>query len=167
MKSSEVDPLQDGSLDYPDDLLKEFDYTICSIHFRFALGKAQQTERIMRAMDNHYFNILRHATGRLLSKRPGYEVDMEKLITHARQNGSFFEINSSPDQLDLSAENARAAVAAGIRLLISTDAHSTRELGLTYCGVDQARRAGVEKKSVLNCLPWGQLKKLLRRSQVD
>ena len=72
LKSSEVDILQDGSLDYPDDLLKEFDYTICSIHSRFALGKAQQTERIMRAMDNRYFNILGHATGRLLLKRPGY-----------------------------------------------------------------------------------------------
>ncbi len=164
-KSSEVDILQDGSLDYPDELLKELDYTICSIHSRFALGKTQQTERIMRAMDHRYCNILGHATGRLLLKRPGYEVDMDKLITHARQNGCFFEINSSPDRLDLSAENARAAVAGGIKLLISTDAHSTRELGLTYCGVDQARRAGIEKKSVLNCLPWGQLKKLLRRSK--
>ena len=119
-KSSEVDILQDGSLDYPDDLLKELDYTICSIHSRFALGKAQQTERIMRAMDNYYFNILRHATGRLLSKRPGYEVEMVKPITQARQNGRFFEINSSPDRLDLSAENARAAVACGYQ---ATDLH--------------------------------------------
>ncbi len=164
LKSSEVDILVDGALDYPDELLKELDYTICSIHSRFALGKAEQTERILRAMDNRYFNILGHATGRLLLKRPGYEINLDRLIGHARENGCFFEINSSPDRLDLSAENARVAVGAGIKLLISTDAHSTRELGLTYCGVDQARRAGVEKSSVLNSLPWRQLKPLLQRS---
>ena len=80
LKSSEVDILVDGSLDYPDDLLKELDYTVCSIHSRFGLGKAEQTERIMRAMDNRYFNILGHATGRLLLKRPGYEIDIERII---------------------------------------------------------------------------------------
>ena len=71
LKSSEVDILADGSLDYPDDLLRELDYTVCSMHSRFALSREQQTERLMRAMDNRYFNILGHATGRLLLKRPG------------------------------------------------------------------------------------------------
>ncbi len=80
LKSSEVDILVDGSLDYPDDLLRELDYTVCSIHSRFALGKPAQTERIMRAMDNRYFTILGHATGRLLLKRPGYEIDIERII---------------------------------------------------------------------------------------
>jgi DNA polymerase (family X) len=95
LKSSEVDILADGSLDYPDELLKELDYTVCSIHSRFALGQEAQTERILRAMDNRYFNILGHATGRLLLKRPGYEIDVERVVGHARQNGCFFEINSS------------------------------------------------------------------------
>ena len=99
LKSSEVDILADGSLDYPDDLLKELDYTVCSIHSRFALDKKAQTERLLRAMDNRYFNILGHATGRLLLKRPGYEIDIERVIDQARQNGCFFEINSSPDRL--------------------------------------------------------------------
>ena len=108
LKSSEVDILADGALDYPDDLLKELDYTVCSIHSRFALDKKAQTERLLRAMDNRYFNILGHATGRLLLKRPGYEIDVERVIEQARQNGCFFEINSSPDRLDLSAENASA-----------------------------------------------------------
>ena len=107
LKSSEVDILADGSLDYPDELLRELDYTVCSIHSRFALDRKQQTERLLRAMDNRYFNILGHATGRLLLKRPGYEIDIERVIEHARQSGCFFEINSSPDRLDLSAENAR------------------------------------------------------------
>jgi len=163
LKSSEVDILAHGSLDYPDELLMELDYTVCSIHSRFALGREAQTERILRAMDNRYFNILGHATGRLLLKRPGYEIDIERVIAHARQNGCFFEINSSPDRLDLSAENARRAVAAGILISISTDSHSTGELDLIRCGIDQARRAGLEKSGVLNCLPWAKLQRLFRR----
>jgi DNA polymerase (family 10) len=163
LKSAEVDILADGALDYPDDLLRELDYTVCSIHSRFGLGKQEQTERILRAMDNQYFNILGHATGRLLLKRPGYEIDLDRVIEQARRNGCFFEINSSPDRLDLSAENARRAAAAGVMIAISTDAHSTREFGLVRYGVDQARRAGLEKSSVLNCQPWEELQRLLTR----
>jgi DNA polymerase (family 10) len=163
LKSSEVDILVDGSLDYPDDLLRELDYTVCSIHSRFGLGKAEQTERIMRAMDNRYFNILGHATGRLLLKRPGYEIDIGRIIAHAKKNGCFFEINSSPDRLDLSAENARLAHAAGIKIAVSTDAHSMREFDNVIYGINQARRAGLDKTSILNCLPWNKLSQLFRR----
>jgi len=163
LKSAEVDILADGTLDYPDDLLKELDYTVCSVHSRFSLGKPEQTERILRAMDNRYFNILGHATGRLLLKRPGYELDMDRIIHHAKQNGCFFEINSSPDRLDLSTENARLAREAGVKIAISTDAHSTREFGTVRYGIDQARRAGLEAASVLNCLQWPSLEPLFRR----
>jgi len=163
LKSSEVDILADGSLDYPDELLKELDYTVCSIHSRFGLGKADQTERIMRAMDNRYFNILGHATGRLLLKRPGYDIEMDRLIVHARKNGCFFEINSSPDRLDLSAEYVREAVKMGMKFAISTDAHSTGEFYNRRYGIDQARRAGLEKNSVLNCLPWQELRSVFAR----
>jgi DNA polymerase (family 10) len=163
LKSSEVDILADGSLDYPDALLRELDYTVCSIHSRFGLGKAGQTERIMRAMDNRHFNILGHATGRLLLKRPGYELDIERIIEHAKQTGCFFEINSSPDRLDLSAENARLAHQAGVVIAVSTDAHSIREFGTVRYGIDQARRAGLDKRSVLNSLPWSALAPLFRR----
>ena len=79
LKSAEVDILSDGSLDYPDELLKELDYTVCSIHSQFGLGKTAQTERILRAMDNRYFSILGHPTGRLLLKRSGYEIDIERI----------------------------------------------------------------------------------------
>ena len=163
LKSSEVDILADGTLDYPDALLRELDYTICSIHSRFGLDKSRQTERILRAMDNRYFNILGHATGRLLLKRTGYELDMERVIAHAAKAGCFFEINSSPDRLDLSAQNARLAAKAGIRIAVNTDAHSTGELGLVRCGLDQARRAGLSKNAVLNCLPHDKLALLFRR----
>ena len=114
-------------------------------------------------MDNRYFNILGHATGRLLLKRPGYEIDVDRVIEQARKNGCFFEINSSPDRLDLSAEHARKAKAAGVLVAINTDAHGTGELPLIRCGIDQARRAGLEKTAVLNCLPWQKLQPLFRR----
>jgi len=163
LKSAEVDIHADGTLDYPDDLLQELDYTVCSVHSRFALGKDEQTERILRAMDNRYFNILGHATGRLLLKRPGYDLDLDRIIAHAKQNGCFFEINSSPDRLDLSGENARRANEAGVKIAISTDAHSVREFGTVRYGIEQARRAGLEKTSVLNCMPLGAVLGLFKR----
>jgi DNA polymerase (family 10) len=163
LKSAEVDILLDGSLDYPNDLLKELDYTLCSIHSRFGLGKEDQTNRILRAMDNRYFNILGHATGRLLLKRPGYEIDVERVVEHAQQNGCYFEINSSPDRLDLSATNARLAREAGVKVAITTDAHSTREFAYLRFGVDQARRAGFGKTSILNCFSWPELEGILKR----
>ena len=163
LKSAEVDILVDGALDYPDEVLRELDYTVCSIHSRFGLGKEQQTERILRSMDNRRFTILGHATGRLLLKRPGYEIDIDRIVAHAKQSGCFFEINSSPDRLDLSAGNARLANVAGVKIAISTDAHSTKEFQTISYGIEQARRAGLEKESVLNCLPLTELTKLLAR----
>jgi DNA polymerase (family X) len=163
LKSAEVDILLDGSLDYSEDLLKELDYTVCSIHSRFGLGKAEQTDRILRAMDNRYFNILGHATGRLLLKRPGYEIDVERVIEHARRTGCFFEINSSPDRLDLSAENARLARDAGVRVAITTDAHSIHDFRYLQYGIDQARRAGFSKELILNHLSWPDLRRVISR----
>jgi DNA polymerase (family 10) len=163
LKSAEVDILADGVLDYPDEILRELDYTVCSIHSRFGLGRKEQTERIMRAMDNRHFTILGHATGRLLLRRPGYEIDLPRLITHARQNGCFFELNCSPDRLDVSAESARLVRDAGIAIAISTDAHSTRELETIRYGLEQARRAGLEKSSVLNSRGLSEILKAFAR----
>jgi DNA polymerase (family 10) len=163
LKSAEVDILADGSLDYPADLLAALDYTICSIHSRFALDKKAQTERILRAMDHPAFTILGHATGRLLLKRTGYALDLDRIIRHAKAAGCFFEVNASPDRLDLSAENVRLVTEAGAKIAINTDAHHIRELEYLRCGVDVARRGGVPKKMVLNALPWSKLERLLRR----
>jgi DNA polymerase (family 10) len=127
------------------------------------MGREKQTERIMRAMDNRYFTILGHATGRLLLKRPGYEIDLPRLIKHAKQNRCFFEVNCSPDRLDLSAENARLVRDAGILIAISTDAHSTTELQTIRCGLEQARRAGLEKSSVLNTRGLSEVLKAFAR----
>jgi DNA polymerase (family 10) len=160
LKSAEVDILADGSLDYPDDLLRELDYTVCSIHSRFALNKDQQTERILRAIDNPYFTILGHATGRRLLQRPGYEIDIGRVVEHAKQAGCFFEINANPIRLDLRPEHARIARAAGIKIAINTDAHSLEELDYLKCGIDQARRAGLESSDVLNTRSWPELERL-------
>lgn len=162
LKSAEVDIRVDGTLDYPDELLRELDYTVCSIHSKFGLDRERQTERILRAMDNPYFTILGHATGRLLLRRPGYQIDFERVIAHAQERGCCFEINASPDRLDLSAEHARMAREAGVKIAINTDAHSTRELDYMRCGIDVARRAGLEKRDVLNCLTPARLAKALR-----
>ena len=117
----------------------------------------------MRAMDNRNFTILGHATGRLLLKRPGYDLDIGRIIAHAKENGCFFEINSSPDRLDLSAENVRLAAAAGVPISISTDAHSKLEFKTVRYGIEQARRAGIEKAWVLNSMPLSELLELFAR----
>jgi DNA polymerase (family 10) len=164
LKSGEVDILEDGKLDYSNAVLKELDLTICSIHSRFALSKEQQTARILRAMDNPYFNILGHPTGRLLLKREGYELDIDKILDHASQRGCFVEINSSPDRLDLSDEHGKMAKDRGIKVAINTDAHSTRELRFMSAGINQARRAWLSAADVLNSHSLAALRKLLRKS---
>jgi DNA polymerase (family 10) len=163
LKSAEVDILEDGSLDYSNRILKELDFTICSIHSRFALNREQQTERILRAMDNPYFNILGHATGRLLLRREGYGLDMERIMRHARERGCYFEINSSPNRLDLSDENAKRAKEYGIKIAVNTDAHSIHELEFISAGINQARRGWLGPTDVLNTLPVAKLLKLIRR----
>lgn len=163
LKSAEVDILEDGSLDYSDSVLNELDLTVCSIHSRFALSKEQHTARILRAMDNPYFSILGHPTGRLLLRRPGYEIDLPRILDHAKQNGCYLEINSNPNRLDLSDEDAKLAKDMGVSLAINTDAHSITELEFLPLGINQARRAWLTKSDVLNCLPLTKLKRALRR----
>ena len=96
-------------------------------------------------------------------KRPGYEIDIERVILHAKHNRCFLEINSSPDRLDLWAENARLADKAGVKIAISTDAHSVGEFATVRYGIEQARRAGLEKTSVLNCTPLDAILRLFKR----
>ena len=144
-------------------MLKELDLTICSIHSKFALDKRTQTERLMRAMDNPYFNILGHSTGRLLLRREGYEIDFERLLKHAGECGCFFEINSNPNRLDLSDEHAKLAKEGGMKIAINTDAHSINELAFITAGVNQARRGWLERSDVLNTNSLVKLKRLLRR----
>lgn len=161
LKGIEVDILEDGSLDLPDSILKELDIRVCSIHSRFKLNKEAMTERILRAMDNPYFNILGHPTGRLSLKREPYELDIERIFKEAVERGKFLEINSQPERLDLSAELCQMAQELGVKFAISSDAHSINELNFINYGVAQARRGWVEKMNVINTLSWNELKKIL------
>jgi DNA polymerase (family X) len=163
LKSIEVDILEDGSLDLSDDILEELDIVICSIHYNMNLSKKKQTRRILKAMENPNFNILAHPTGRMINKRSPYDVDMEKIMKEAKDKGCFLEINANPDRLDLNDDNARMAKEIGLKLSISTDAHSKSNLYFMKYGVAQARRGWLEKDDVLNTRSWKDLKKLLKR----
>jgi len=163
LKGIEVDILEDGTLDLSNDILKELDIVVCSVHYNRNLSKKKQTKRILKAMDNPYFNILAHPTGRLIGERRGYDVDMEKIMKEAKDKGCFLEINSFPDRLDLNDANARFAKETGLKLSISTDAHSKGHLEYIKYGVAQARRGWLEKDDVLNTHSWKELKKLLTR----
>jgi len=163
LKSIELDILEDGSLDLPDGVLKELDLTVCAVHYKFNLPRKKQTERIIRAMDNPYFNILAHPTGRLINQREAYEVDLETIMTAARKRGCFLEVNAQPDRLDLTDSYCKLAKEMGLKVAISTDAHSTGNLDYIRFGIGQARRGWLEADDVLNTRTLDDLKKLLRR----
>jgi len=163
LKSTEVDILEDGSLDLPDDILEDLDLTVCSVHSKFGLAADAQTERIIRAMDNPYFNILGHPTGRLLDEREPYDVDMERLMEAALERGCFLELNAQPERLDLTDIHCRMAKEMGLKIAISTDAHTAATLDYMRFGIGQARRGWLEPGDVLNTRGLGELRKLLRR----
>ncbi|MGA1875010.1 MAG: DNA polymerase/3'-5' exonuclease PolX [bacterium] len=163
LKGIELDILADGSLDLPDDILKLLDIRVCSVHYKFNLPREEQTERIIRAMDNPYFNILAHPTGRLINEREPYEVDLERIIWAARERGCFLEVNAHPDRLDLTDMYCRMAKDMGVKVAISTDAHSLNGLEFMRFGVGQARRGWLEAEDVLNTRRWNDLHKLLKR----
>lgn len=164
LKGIEVDILEDGSLDLPDDILKELDVVVCSVHYQRRLSKEKMTERVLRAMDNPYINIFAHPTGRLINARDPYDIDLERIIKGAKERGCFLEINAHPDRLDLSDVHCKMAKDMGLKLAISTDAHSIADLNLMQYGIDQARRGWLEPDDVINTRGLKQLKKLLKRT---
>jgi DNA polymerase (family 10) len=163
LKSAEVDILEDGSLDLPAEILRELDLVVCAVHSAFGLSRKKQTERILRAMDDPHFHVLAHPTGRLLGRREPYEVDLERLIEAAAERGCFLELNAQPERMDLPDVWCKAAREAGVKLAISTDAHSTDQLDTMRLGVGYARRGWLEPDDVLNTRSWPELEKLLRR----
>jgi DNA polymerase (family X) len=164
LKAIEVDILKDGSLDLPDDILKELDVVIGAVHSDFRLSRQKQTERILRAMDNPVFNILAHPSGRLINAREPYEVDLERLIEAAAEHGCFMELNAHPDRLDLNDVFCKTAKDLGVKIAVSTDAHSVDSLDHMRLGIHQARRGWLEADDVLNTRSWRELKKILQRS---
>lgn len=163
LKSIELDILEDGTLDLSDSVLKELDLTVCSVHYKFDLSRKKQTDRILRAMDNPYFNILGHPTGRLINEREPYEIDLQKLMEAARERGCVLELNAHPERLDLTDDACKMAKDMGAQVVISTDAHSISDLHLMRFGIDQARRGWLEPKDVINTQSLSELRKLLQR----
>jgi DNA polymerase (family 10) len=163
LKSIELDILEDGRLDLPDDILKELDLVICSIHYKFNLSREKQTDRIIKAMGNPYFHVFCHPSGRLINERRPYEVDMEKIIAAARKKGCYLELNAHPDRLDLTDIHCKLAKDSGVKVAISTDAHRLEDLKFMRFGIGQARRGWLEPEDVLNTRSWKELEKLLKR----
>ena len=162
---SEVDILKDGTLDYEDALLAELDFVVASIHTSFNVGEEAMTERVVRAMNNPYVNTIAHPTGRILNRREPYEVNVSRLIEEAKSTNTALELNSYPDRLDLSVPYVREAMNAGVRITIDTDAHDETALSFIKFGVAQARRAWVEKESIINCLPLADFEEYLKSSK--
>jgi len=164
LKGVEVDILEDGRLDLPDSILQQLDLTVCALHYKFTLPRKQQTERLIRAMDNPWCNILAHPGGRLINSREPCDIDMERLMRAAQERGCILELNAQPQRLDLDDSHCKLARDLGVRLAISTDAHSTGQLDYMRFGVDQGRRGWLEAGDVINTRSLGQLRKLLRRT---
>lgn len=157
----EVDILVDGRLDFEEDVLKELDIVVASPHVSLKQDPAKATERLKRAIDSRYVNIIGHPTGRLINSREGLSPDFAALFAQAAKNGVAMEINAGWPRLDLNEVNARAAIEAGVMLSINTDAHSTDQFDGMIYGINVARRAGVTKKSVINCLTADALMKFV------
>jgi DNA polymerase (family 10) len=151
-KGVESDILPDGSLDYPDEVLDRFDFVVASVHGQFHKDRIAQTERILRAVANPSTTILGHMTGRQLLRRPGYEIDVERILAACAEHGVAVEINANPWRLDLDWRWHQKAIELGCLFSINPDAHSTAEIDLTKWGVAMARKGGVPPDRVLNAL---------------
>ena len=157
LAGAEVDILSDGTMDYPDEILAQLDIVIAAVHQGF---KQQVTERMIAAMENPYVFIIAHPTGRLISKREGYVMELDKVMKKAAETGTVLEINSYYDRLDLSDVNARRAQEMGIKLSINTDTHQLYQLDMIKLGVGVARRAWLRPEDVINTYSLEELLKL-------
>src|ERR1700688_1965795 len=156
LASSEVDVLKNGKLDLDDEVLAQLDIVLVSIHSYMNLERAEMTERILAAIENPYTQIVGHPTGRLVLRREAYAYDMERIFDAAHKHGVVMECNASPERLDLKDTYLRMAKERGVRIVISTDAHTTRGLLAMRYGVQTARRGWLEKKDVINTLSTEQ-----------
>jgi DNA polymerase (family X) len=163
LKGIELDILKDGRLDLPDSSLARLDIVLGAVHSHFDLPRQAQTDRIVRAMENRHVSIIVHPTGRLIGTRQPYEIDMDRIISAAHDMGCFLEINAEPERLDLNDIYAHAAKSRGVKVAISTDAHSVNAFQYLRFGIDQARRGWLTADDVINTRSLGELRKLLKR----
>jgi DNA polymerase (family 10) len=160
---TEMDILQDGALDYPDDILASLDYVSASVHSRFKQAESEMTPRIVRAVTHPLVHTLNHPHGRLLGARPAYAVDMQRVVESAAASGCALEVSADPARMDLDGGWARRVKAAGGRCTVSSDAHSTLDFDNIWLGIGSARRGWLEPSNVLNTRPLDELRARLRR----
>jgi DNA polymerase (family 10) len=163
LKGIEVDILDDGTLDLPDMVLAELDLVVAAVHSRFNLSRAQQTERILRALDNPRVTLLAHPSGRLIGEREPYDIDMLKIMRKAKARRVHLELNAHPERLDLTDTNCRMAKDEGVLVAIDSDAHDTGEFANLRYGIGQARRGWLGREDVLNTRSLPELLPLLHR----
>jgi DNA polymerase (family 10) len=163
LAGSEVNILPDGSLDYDDELLGSLDWIIASAHTSFGMDEPAMTERIVAAIEHPLVDAIGHPTGRKIDQREPYALDLEAVFAAAARTGTFLEINANPDRRDLSDVNARAAVRAGVTLLIDSDAHRVRTLQNMRWGVATARRAWLTRDHVANTRSWAEFQRLRKQ----
>jgi DNA polymerase (family X) len=162
LAGAEVDIMKDGELDYSDEILAQLDVVVCSVHSYMNLDRAAMTERYLAAIENPYTQIIAHPTGRLLLRRDAFDYDMEKVLDACAKHGVAMECNSYPDRLDLKDVYLRMCKERGVKVVISTDAHTTTNLAFIRYGVTMARRGWLEKKNVINTLPCNEFLAALR-----
>ncbi len=161
LKGIECDILENGKMDLPDKVLAQADWVIASLHYGQTQPRQQITDRIVGALKNPHVCIIAHPTGRILNKRPAYDVDMEAMFQAAKENKKLLELNANPRRLDLNDSHLIAAKSLGIPIAISTDAHRVKGLDDMRFGIKQARRGCLTAADVANTLPWEKLKKLI------
>ena len=164
LKGIEVDILEDGSLDLPDDVLGQLDLVVGAVHSRFDLSRARQTRRLLTAMEHPHFTLLAHPSTREIGKRPPIQADWLRIIRFARERGCFLELNSQPDRLDLLDTWCHTAKDEGVLVAINSDAHSREDLDHLDWGIGQARRGWLSAEDVLNSRGLRQLRPLLKRT---
>ena len=155
---SEVDIRRDGKLDFPDEILAQLDIVVASVHSHFTLTEVEMTQRIIRAIENPFVNIIGHPTGRMLGRRPMYPLNLEEIIEAAAENRTVLEINGSPHRLDLDPKFVRMAKSAGVLLSVNTDAHGVQQLAHRQSGLNVARRGWLTKDEVINTYPLEELR---------
>ncbi len=159
---AEVDILADGKLDYPDEILRQFDIVVASVHSRMTQPSKEMTARLVNALKNPYVRILGHPTGRYIMRRDPFDFDLETVLNAAQKAGVVMEINASPERLDLCDRHAKLARDKGIKVAISTDAHQPKHFGFMRYGVLTARRGWMTKDDVVNTYPARKLLASLR-----
>jgi DNA polymerase (family 10) len=162
---TETNILPDGSPDYDEDLLAQLDWVVGSVHTSFGIGRAEMTKRVVAAMEHPYVDCIGHLTGRKIEARPPYEIDVDAVFAAAARTHTMLEINSAPDRRDLNDVHARAAHAAGVTIVINTDAHGVSTQGIARWGVATARRAGLTAADIANTKPWAQFAPLRKRAR--